>query len=87
MLFPYHWSRAIATGQRLRGYLSNRRAKKTLEVAGLRVERTIAIGFFGDRILAFMPFSLALRLERWLMTGWFLPRIAVNQIFVCRRRD
>lgn len=87
VFLPYHWLRALLAGRRLKGYLTNRQAVRTIEKAGLKVERTVGMGFVSNKVLYCIPFSAALWLERRLTGIKLLRAAAVNQLFICRRRN
>lgn len=84
LLIPYHWLRALFSGRKLKSYLSNREALAVIHGAGLVVERVIGLGFISGKLLRFIPWSLALWIERRLVGVPLLQGFGMDQIFVCR---
>lgn len=83
-LVPYRRMRAVLTGRKLESHLTNQQARAIINEAGLFVKRAIGMGFIGTRLLKFLPWSLALRIERQLVGVPLLQAFGANQLFVCR---
>lgn len=86
-LLPYHWARDRVAGRTLFGYLSRRATRRLLEGAGFRVERVIGMGFVPEKLLPFIPKTLAYRIEHAAAGRPVMQAFGLNQLFVCRKAD
>lgn len=85
LLIPFYWAREKLTGQKMLQHLTRHRTVRELRAAGLEIERVVGLGFVSGRLLRFLPFQLALALERRLAGFPGLQYFGVNQVFVCRK--
>ncbi len=87
LLAPYHWlGKKLSKRQGSRAQcLTRGRVLSELREAGLKVEKVIGLGFVSGRLLPFMPYRLALWIERKLAGLPLLQRFGVNLLFVCRK--
>ena len=84
-LWPYHAVRRLGGGYVPEGnYLTNRRARKLAEAAGLRIERVEGCGLLSAKSLRVLGFERVLGLERSLARYRLLRPLAVNQMYIAR---
>ena len=85
LLLPYHWLKDRLSGRPLFGYLSNREARRLLQAAGFRVEAIIGMGFVPQKLLPLLGARATGWVETQLVGVPFIQRVALNQLFVCRK--
>jgi hypothetical protein len=85
IMLPYHWLKDRLAGRPLFGYLSNRQARRLLEAAGFRIEAIIGMGFVPQKLLPLLGARAAGRIETLLVGVPVVQRVALNQLFVCRK--
>jgi SAM-dependent methyltransferase len=84
---PYRWIRAVLSGSRPAGYMTNKEVIRLLEQTGLEVEHIFGFGFLSGKILRIVPWSTALWVERKLWDVGLVQAFGVDQVFVCRLRS
>lgn len=84
VLLPYHWLKALLNGQGQPKYVTNGRLRKTIDKAGLHIEKRIGYGFISGKLFNLLPLSWALWIERTLCGAPFIQALGANQLFVCR---
>jgi SAM-dependent methyltransferase len=85
ILLPYHWLKDRLAGRPLFGYLSNRQARRLLQAAGFRIEAIIGMGFVPQKLLPLLGARAAGWVETLLVGVPVIQRVALNQLFVCRK--
>ena len=85
ILLPYHWLKDRLAGRPLFGYLSNRQARRLLQAAGFRIETIIGMGFVPQKLLPLLGARAAGWVETLLVGVPVIQRVALNQLFVCRK--
>lgn len=83
-LVPYHWLKALLTGQGHPKYVTNGRLRKIIKNAGLQIEKNIGYGFISGKIFTLLPSSWAMWIERKLCGVPFVQALGANQLFICR---
>jgi SAM-dependent methyltransferase len=84
VLVPYHWLKALLSGQGYPKYVTNGRLRKTIHKAGLHIEKSIGYGFISGKLFNLLPLTWALWIERTLCGAPFIQALGANQLFVCK---
>jgi SAM-dependent methyltransferase len=84
VLVPYHWLKALLAGREHPKYVTNRRLRKIIRNAGLKIEKEIGYGFISGKLYKLIPSSFALWLEGKFFGVTLVQALGANQIFICR---
>jgi hypothetical protein len=77
--------RALRADKSVTNYLTTRRAIALIEQAGLQVDAVIGMGFVTEKLYGIIPSAAIWRIESMLAGAPLLQRLAVNQMYFCRR--
>lgn len=83
---PYRRVRSLLTGRPGENLLSSSESRRLLAEAGLDVVAVHGMGLLPGRLWRSLPRRVGVTIEAALMRAPFLPRLGVNQVFVCRAR-
>lgn len=87
LLWPYHFLKGIGKSYTASGnYMTHSAVVKLLDQHGLRIVKRMGAGFLSAKVLKFLPFESALRIEKKISRS-FLNRLCVNQMYVVSRKD
>jgi hypothetical protein len=87
LLWPFHFLKGIGKNYTTSGnYMTHSAVAKLLDQNGLRIVKRMGAGFLSSKVLKFIPFEYALRIERAISRS-FLNRLCVNQMYVVSRKD
>lgn len=87
LLWPYHFLKGIGKSYTTSGnYMTHSAVVKLLDQNGLRIVKRMGAGFLSAKVLKFLPFESALRIEKNISRS-FLNRLCVNQMYVVSRKE